>query len=387
MSQIRVSAQLQPQHSDWSAMRQAWVDAEELGVDCLFNWDHFYPLRGEPEGKHFECLTVLGAMAEVTERVELGSLVICNAYRNPDYLADAHRTIDQISGGRAILGIGAGWFEKDFDEYGYDFGTVGTRLTCWRRRCRASRRAWASSTRRPCAQPMPILIGGGGPKRTLKLVAQYGNIWHSFGSPDVVREKSEILRGHCADVGRDPAEIEISWGAQNGDWDELARRRRDALHPRRLRQRLRLRPRPPARARAVEGRAVIVDESTEFGARVAAHLRDEIVVWMTVVAPKSGPLPMPVWFLWEGGESVRDVQPGGARVRNLEANPLVSLNFAGDGRGGDIVVLRGRATRRARRPKTPEVGAYVQKYAEHIERIGHTPESFGDTTRCRCGSS
>ena len=94
---------------------------------------------------------------------------------------------------------------------------------------------------------------------------------------------------------------------------------------------------------------MIVDESTEFGARVAAHLRDEIVVWMTVVAPKSGPLPMPVWFLWEGGESVRMFSREGARMRNLEANPLVSLNFAGDGRGGDIVVLSGPRDGRARR--------------------------------------
>jgi PPOX class probable F420-dependent enzyme len=124
----------------------------------------------------------------------------------------------------------------------------------------------------------------------------------------------------------------------------------------------------------VAGREVIVDESTEFGARVAAHLRDEIVVWMTSVSPSGAPLPMPVWFLWEGGESVLMFSQEGARVRNLEANPRVSLNFAGNGLGGDIVVLSGTATLGG--PAANEVGAYVQKYEDHIQRIGHTPESF-----------
>ena len=216
----RVSAQLKPQHSDWPAMRRAWVEAEELGVDCLFNWDHFFPLRGEPEGKHFECLTVLGAMAQVTERVELGSLVICNAYRNPEYLADAHRTIDHISGGRAILGIGAGWFRKDFDEYGYDFGTVKTRLDALEEALpRIEKRLGRLNP--PPQRDMPVLIGGGGVKRTLKLVARHGDIWHAFGDADVFREKNAILDEHCAREGRDPAEIERSWNGANGQWDEF----------------------------------------------------------------------------------------------------------------------------------------------------------------------
>jgi PPOX class probable F420-dependent enzyme len=119
---------------------------------------------------------------------------------------------------------------------------------------------------------------------------------------------------------------------------------------------------------------VIIDESTAFGSRVAQHLRDEIVVWMTTVSPSGAPLPMPVWFLWEGGESVVMFSEEGARTRNLQANPNVTLNFAGDGRGGDIVVLSGTASLGG--PAADEVGAYIQKYEEHIERIGHTPESF-----------
>ena len=209
MPPIRISAQLQPQHSDWPAMRRAWQDAEALGADCLFNWDHFFPLRGEPHGKHFEALTVLGAMAEVTERVELGSLVICNSYRNPDYLADAHRTIDHISGGRAILGIGAGWFEKDYDEYGYDFGTPGSRLELLKENLARISARLPKLEPRP-TRDLPILIGGGGEKKTLRLVAQYADMWHTFADLDVLAHKNKVLAEHCAAVGTDQARIERS---------------------------------------------------------------------------------------------------------------------------------------------------------------------------------
>lgn len=120
----------------------------------------------------------------------------------------------------------------------------------------------------------------------------------------------------------------------------------------------------------------MIDQGTEFGARVARHLREEVVVWMTTVTPAGAPLPMPVWFLWDGAESVLMYSLPGARVRNIAANPRVTLNFHGDGRGGDIVVLSGNAAIDHEAPPADQSSGYLTKYDEHITRIGMTPETF-----------
>jgi PPOX class probable F420-dependent enzyme len=120
----------------------------------------------------------------------------------------------------------------------------------------------------------------------------------------------------------------------------------------------------------------VIDESTEFGARVARHLREEIVVWLTTVTPAGSPLPMPVWFLWDGAGSVLMYSQLGARVRNVEANPRVTLNFSGDGRGGDIVVLSGTATIDREAAPVDRDMEYRAKYDDHIAGIGMTPETF-----------
>jgi PPOX class probable F420-dependent enzyme len=121
----------------------------------------------------------------------------------------------------------------------------------------------------------------------------------------------------------------------------------------------------------------VIDEGTDFGARVARRLRDEVVVWLTTVTPKDAPLPSPVWFLWNGEESVLVYSLDGARVRNLAEHPRVTLNFDGDGRGGDIVVLSGTATVDEEAPPPAANEAYLAKYADHITRIGMTPQAFG----------
>lgn len=123
--------------------------------------------------------------------------------------------------------------------------------------------------------------------------------------------------------------------------------------------------------------APVIDEETDFGARVARHLREDVVAWLTTVTPAGAPLPAPVWFIWDGAELVTMYSIPGARTRNLAANPRVTLNFTGDGQGGDIVILAGEAAVIRTTPPVHANRAYVQKYAGRIRRMGLTPETFG----------
>jgi probable F420-dependent oxidoreductase len=212
-SDVRIGVQLQPQHASYAALRDAVAEAEEIGVDIVFNWDHFYPLYGDPDGAHFECWTMLGAWAQQTSRVEIGALVTCNSYRNPELLADMARTVDHISNGRLILGIGSGWFEKDYQQYGYEFGTAGSRLDDLAGSLPRIESRWAQLNPAP-TRKIPVLIGGGGERKTLRMVAQHADIWHSFADLDTFRHKNGVLDNWCRELDRDPGQIERSVGVQ-----------------------------------------------------------------------------------------------------------------------------------------------------------------------------
>ena len=174
---FKVGVTIHPQQCTIQELRDAWRRADDLGVDSIWFWDHFFPLYGNPNGNHFECWSILAA------------------------------TVDQLSGGRLVLGLGAGWFARDYAEYGFDFGEA-------RDRVRLLKEVLPRITSRiqklkpGPAGPMPILIAGRGEKVMLRLVAEHAQMWNAIGSAEQYAHKSKVLDGWCERIGRDPREIE-----------------------------------------------------------------------------------------------------------------------------------------------------------------------------------
>ena len=210
-----------PGYATW---RQAVIDAEALGADAIFGYDHFHKpfveikdggpqlLTEQPDVNNFEAWTSLASWGEITTRPDIGLLVSGIGYRNPDLLADMARTVDHISGGRLILGLGSGWYEKDYSVYGYPYPPLGERMRLFAEGLARIKHRFAHLTPPP-VRDIPILIGGSGEKKTLPLVGRYANIWHSFEPLDEFVRKDGLVKRHADAAGRDEAGIEraVAW--------------------------------------------------------------------------------------------------------------------------------------------------------------------------------
>jgi alkanesulfonate monooxygenase SsuD/methylene tetrahydromethanopterin reductase-like flavin-dependent oxidoreductase (luciferase family) len=229
---IRIGALLWPQYTDWASLRDTAALADGLGYDSLWTWDHLYPIVGSPKGPIFEGYLTLAGWACVTKRATLGLMVGANTFRNPALTAKMATTLDHLSDGRAVLGIGGAWFGTEHQGFGIDFGEgFGQRLE-WldeavevmrgmldgREPTARGERYHARQVRNdppPVQKRLPILIGGGGEKKTLRTTAKYADMWNIGGDVEKVRHKDEVLRRWCDEVGRDHTEIErtLSTGA------------------------------------------------------------------------------------------------------------------------------------------------------------------------------
>ena len=244
---IRFGLMLPQVGSEWSRTREVAQAADESGFDSVWCIDHFVgiPMDEEP---CFEAWTEITAVAALTRRVRLGHLVLCVSFRAPTLLAKMAATLDHVSGGRLILGLGAGWHAAEYEQYGYPFPPVGTRLAQLGETLTILRRMWteprvtfhgrhfrvenAPCNPKPVQPRLPILVGGGGERVLLRLVAQHADVWNNLGvnHADVAR-KREVLAAHCRAIGRDPEEIVVSQqtlAAIATDHEE-ARRRGEAI--------------------------------------------------------------------------------------------------------------------------------------------------------------
>lgn len=216
---FKVGVQLHPQLCTVEELRGAWEAVDALGVDSIWLWDHFFPLYGDLEGSHYECWSLLAAMAVTTSRASIGPLVSCISYRNADLVADMARTVDHLSGGRFILGLGSGWSDQDYKEYGFPFDSDRERLDRLDDTVIRMQRRLGLLNPQPVGS-MPFLIGGAGEKIALRLVAQYAQLWNTFGTPDVYAHKNEVLNDWCARLGRDPATIERTVLLDDPNWPD-----------------------------------------------------------------------------------------------------------------------------------------------------------------------
>jgi len=230
MTDFRLGIMLSSQTASWPDILDAAKRVDRLGYDHLWTWDHLHSIIGDPQGPILEGYAVLAGWAAATERVKIGLLVGANTFRNPGVVAKAMTTIDHISGGRAIAGLGAAWFEYEHEAHGIDFGaSVGRRLDWLDEATSTVRRLFDGGTVTsapdgryafqnlrqvplPVQRRLPIMIGGGGERKTLRTVARYADYWNVSATVEDLARKHAILLEHCADVGRDPGEIRTTTG-------------------------------------------------------------------------------------------------------------------------------------------------------------------------------
>jgi F420-dependent oxidoreductase-like protein len=209
----------------WDNLVDTCQHVEATGWDGIYYADHFMPNQADNSGPTNECWTTLAGLAAVVPRVRLGALVSGNTYRHPAVLAKMAANIDLISGGgRLIFGLGAGWQENEHRAYGIEFSTLKGRLDRFEEACQVVK-ALCNDERasfqgkyyqlddaplNPKPAQMPLLVGGGGEKRTMRIAAKFADEWNVWGRPDVLRHKIGVLEAHCADLGRDPSEIKRS---------------------------------------------------------------------------------------------------------------------------------------------------------------------------------